>query len=216
MKRVSLKRHLVRSLIVPFVFLALFLPLEIIFTPRQLVGNGMQNTLNDGQSFSVNRIAYLFHGPKRGDIIDFYDPTGANREWIKRVIGLPGDVIALNGRGVSVNGVRLTEPYVTSEYNTVIETVKVPSNAYFVLGDNRRVSKDSRFFGFVPRKNIVGQVVPLSLPDMVLVLLLGIIGAVVCLRLFIQYRKTKRARFISALEENASEQINSRRSLWSL
>lgn len=188
-----MKRQIVGSLVgwlLAFTFMA-------IFPFYQVVGNGMQNTLNDGQYILVNKIAYLLHGPERGDIVDFHDPTNAKQEWIKRVIGLPGDTVTLDRRGVSINGVQLIEPYVNADYNTLIETVKVPPDEYFVLGDNRGVSKDSRFFGFVPRKDIVGRVIVVRT---LLEIGFGLgIGAMLCLSLVVWYRKRKRSRLIQSI-----------------
>ena len=159
LKRAWLQNQIVAVIIVTIVTWSLFLVFVDILPRYQISGNGMQDTLSNGQDILVNKDAYLSHGPVRGDVVFFHDPTDSKRLLVKRIIGLPGDSIVLASNSVSVNSVRLTEPYVTVEYNPASETVKVPSGEYFVLGDNRPVSKDSRSFGFIPRKNIVGQII---------------------------------------------------------
>lgn len=119
----------------------------------------MQNTLHTGQFVLVNKVAYLFHAPERGDIVVFHEPDQPDRDLIKRVIGLPGDTIKLDGTNVWVDGVELNEPYITQRSNPSAETVTVPPNDYFVMGDNRPVSEDSRYFGFVPKDYIVGKAI---------------------------------------------------------
>lgn len=109
----------------------------------------------------------LFYGMKnvhRGDIIIFKFPLNPDKDFVKRVIGLPGDVVRINDKKVYVNGKRLIEPYaVESERNIGFPRdeygpVKVPPDSLFVLGDNRDFSEDSRYWGYVPEENIVGEV----------------------------------------------------------
>ncbi|MEP6759294.1 MAG: signal peptidase I [Actinomycetota bacterium] len=154
----------------------------------------MENTLKINDRVLVSKVPYYFHDPQRGDIIVFTDPDpskqpqrsaigGAvhwlfqgigfqkpdNEDFIKRVIGVPGDTVQGKSGKVLVNGVAIDEPYVkgtTSDF----DTVTVPADMYFVMGDNRQNSQDSRFglgviadpkkmpgIGFIPRDNIVGK-----------------------------------------------------------
>src|SRR5258708_38630279 len=117
----------------------------------------MQNSLQPGQYVLVNKIAYLFHAPERGDIIILQEPDQPSSDLIKRVIGLPGDAIKLDGTNVWVNGTELNEPYITQKSNPSATTLTVPPDKYFAMGDNRPQSKDSRSFGFVPKNYIVGK-----------------------------------------------------------
>ena len=107
----------------------------------------------------VNKIAYLFHTPERGDVIVFHYPLDTSEDFIKRVIGLPGDTVTLDNKTVQVDGVVLHEPYISEAYNPSGKTIKVPMDEYFVLGDNRPLSDDSRDWGFVPKADLVGKAV---------------------------------------------------------
>ncbi len=100
---------------------------------------------------------YLFHSPERGDVIVFRYPKDPSRDFIKRVIGVPGDTISITDGAVSVNGVVLSEPYITFPSKTDMEPLVVPPHSYFVMGDNRANSSDSRAWGFVPDDNIIGK-----------------------------------------------------------
>ena len=161
MKRSDGTRSALVREIIETIALAILIFLAIHFTIQnyQISGPSMQNTVHDGQFVLVNKLAYLFHQPERGDVIVLQEPTQPDRDLIKRVIGLPGDTIVVTSKGVSVNGVELNEPYVTQEYNSGTQTKVVPANQYFVMGDNRPVSEDSRIFGFVPKDYIVGKAI---------------------------------------------------------
>ncbi|HKF36526.1 MAG TPA: signal peptidase I, partial [Ktedonobacteraceae bacterium] len=109
----------------------------------------------------VDKWTYLFRPPARGDVIVFVAPPTPSQDYIKRVIGLPGDTITIENTTVIVDGVTLNESYVDpnnqgNQYAPIINR-RVPPNQYFVLGDNRKDSSDSRAWGFVPRKNIIGR-----------------------------------------------------------
>jgi signal peptidase I len=147
--------------IIETIALTILIFLAIHFTVQnyQISGPSMQNTLHNGQFVLVNKLAYLFHQPERGDVIILHEPDQPGRDLVKRVIGLPGDKIVITSESVSVNGVTLNEPYVTREYNPGTQTEIVPTDQYFVMGDNRPVSEDSRIFGFVPRDYIVGKAI---------------------------------------------------------
>ncbi len=141
----------------------------------------MQPTLEEGRYLLVNKIVY-FHlspsglrtlfasdsetqdqsifpirDPKRGDVIIFHFPLDVSRDFVKRVIGLPGDTVAIRQGQVFVNELLLVEPYVTRPDKTNMSPEKVGPNEYFVLGDNRRASNDSRDWGTVPTDNIIGR-----------------------------------------------------------
>jgi signal peptidase I len=128
-------------------------------------GDAMRNALHDGQVVLVDTTAYRTHHPKRGDVIVFHQPDHPDRELIKRVIGLPGDTIRIDGTNVWVNNVELHELYITVPWNPDTETITVPPNDYFVMGDNRPVSNDSRYFGPVPKNSIIGQAVMVEGPQ---------------------------------------------------
>ena len=100
---------------------------------------------------------FLFHGPQRGDVIVFRYPKDPSRDFIKRVIGVPGDRVRVEGGLVYVNNVPIQESYISSNAGRDIEEQIVPDSSYFVLGDNRPNSSDSRNWGFVPEDNIIGK-----------------------------------------------------------
>ncbi|HLI69056.1 MAG TPA: signal peptidase I [Ktedonobacteraceae bacterium] len=126
-------------------------------------GTSMEPNLHNTELILVDKWSYLFHPPKRGDIIVFKAPPDPTEDYIKRVIGLPGDTITIKGTTVIVDGVTLHETYVAAQNQGVppgartITNLRVPPNDYFVLGDNRAISSDSRIWGFVPRANIIGR-----------------------------------------------------------
>ena len=105
------------------------------------------------------------HPPRRGDVIVFNDPTGASRDLVKRVVGLPGEVVKIMEGTVYINGTKLDEPYLEGfHYTGSIECIPksrdcgLQEDEFFVIGDNRGNSNDSRYWGPVPLQNIVGKV----------------------------------------------------------
>lgn len=130
-----------------------------LFRPFQIKGTAMYPEYKDGQYY----LASLTHNITRGDVIVFRAPPDPERDYFKRVIGLPGDKIMLKNGNVYLNDKILSETYSngtkTYESNFLKNEVEitVPSNNYFVLGDNRVYSSDSRDWGFVPSQNIIGK-----------------------------------------------------------
>jgi signal peptidase I len=142
-------------------------------------GPSMEPGLHDGQYLLVNKAVYfkldlgtlskyipfisddgsrfLFHGPERGDVIVFRYPRDPSRDFIKRVIAVPGDVVSIHEGKVSVNGQLIEEEYLDETTRGDLDDTVVPDGSYFVLGDNRSNSSDSRSWGFVPEENIIGK-----------------------------------------------------------
>jgi signal peptidase I len=122
-------------------------------------GHSMVPTLQDQQYILVDKAAYLFHAPERGDVIVFAYPVDPTQDYVKRIIGIPGDRVQVDQAGVvSVNGVKLNEPYISVSPDPYAPTDMIlRANQYFVLGDNRGDSSDSRVWGPVPRQNIIGK-----------------------------------------------------------
>lgn len=140
--------------------------LAIHFTVQNFLvdGSSMQPGLHTGEYVLVNKLAYTFHAPQRGDVIVFELPQDTSENLIKRVIGLPGDKLVLTQNTVTVDGVTLNEPYISAPQNIQVQTVTVPPGDYFVMGDNRPVSDDSRGWGFVPKDDIIGKAVMVYWP----------------------------------------------------
>lgn len=138
----------------------------LIATPFIVYGSSMENTFRQYDYLLVDRLSYRFNPPKRGDVIVFGLPQETSRDLIKRVVGLPGETIILKKGSVSIinadrpDGFALSEPYLSPENFGGIADLRVRLDAdqYFVLGDNRRVSADSRTWGTLPRTDIVGRV----------------------------------------------------------
>ena len=122
----------------------------------------MENTILTGDRLIGFRLAYLFHEPERGDIVIFKYPDDESQNFVKRVIGIPGDVINIRNGYVYVNGEMLEENYIREPMNSDGEdlTYVVPSGSYFMLGDNRNNSKDSRYWinTFVSKDKIIAKV----------------------------------------------------------
>ncbi|OGC03556.1 signal peptidase I [candidate division WOR-1 bacterium RIFOXYA12_FULL_43_27] len=117
----------------------------------------MEPTLNIQDRIIVNKFIYRFKEPERFDVIVFrYPGSGPKKDFIKRVIGLPGEKLEIKNGRVFINGVPLTENHSMNSDFSYFGPVKIPAKAYLCLGDNRPRSADSRVWGFVPRKNIYG------------------------------------------------------------
>jgi signal peptidase I len=117
----------------------------------------MEPRIDEDEYVLINALAYRFGAPQRGDIVAFRHERSAPSVYLKRVIGVPGDRIAIVRGVVSLNGAALREPYVRfRDTRSAAETV-VPAGQYYVLGDNRANSDDSRSWGFVPGADLIGR-----------------------------------------------------------
>ena len=129
----------------------------------QIEGSGMQPTLQSGQYLLANKAVYAFRSPRRGDVVVFRAPNQApgqpEREFIKRIIGEPGETVEVRDQTVFIDGQPLAEPYILEAPNYTFGPETVPADHYFVLGDNRNNSSDSHVasVGMVPEENISGQ-----------------------------------------------------------
>ncbi len=119
-------------------------------------GSSMEPMLHNGQYLVVSKISYRFREPQRGDIVVFVSPNGTGEDYIKRIIGLPGERVEVRDGAVWINGYRLDEPYLNSGI-PYTGTWSLGPDEYFVLGDNRANSSDSHAWGPLPRKNIIGK-----------------------------------------------------------
>lgn len=157
--QVGYRRFLRDFLEVAVISILLFLSINAISARIRVESVSMQPTLYAGNFVVVNKMAYKYGEPSRGDIIVFrYPPDPEQEPYIKRVIGLPGEQVQIFDGKVMINGVPIQEPYL------VADTIQggewsVPEGSLFVMGDNRRNSSDSRSWGFVPIENVIGKAV---------------------------------------------------------
>ena len=159
-KRYRLVREVIETIVLTVL---MFLVIRFAVQNFNIDGHSMEPGLHDQELVLVDKWTYLFHPPFRGDVIVFVAPPQPSQDYIKRVIGVPGDVITIQDTTVIVDGVALKETYVnprnqgaTFEDRHIFNMV-VPPDDYFVLGDNRANSSDSRVWGFVPKQNIIGR-----------------------------------------------------------
>jgi signal peptidase I len=117
-----------------------------------------------GERVVVVKALYWFGGPQRGDVVVMHAPSGVKENWIKRIIGLPGDTVEIVAGVTYVNGVSLDEPYVKNSFSYSMARVTVPAGNFFFLGDNRNVSNDSSRGWFMPRENLIGKAWLISWP----------------------------------------------------
>jgi len=188
------RRTIIRDIVeVLLLALAIYVVIAFALQTVRVEGESMVPTLQNGDLLFANKISYHFHGPDRGDIIVLQPPESPNRDFIKRVIGLPGETIEIDGRYVDPknpsapprtaikikepgqsNWQVLEEPYLpdqkvdpwdemnnccdaTGRATSVPTPLTIPKDQYFVMGDNRNRSSDSRSIGLIPRGNVLGK-----------------------------------------------------------
>ena len=142
----------------------LYIGISFVVQAVHVEGISMFATLDDNDYLIANKIDYRLHTPQRGDIIILRPPTNNSTDFIKRVIALPGEKILIRSGVIYINGHRLDEPYLPEAWVTDnnyphnnSDGEVIPPNQYFVMGDNRNRSQDSRFFGPISRDRIDGK-----------------------------------------------------------
>ena len=154
---ISWMRDLAFSVVIAIVLIV------FIYQPVKVEGTSMMPALTDQERIFINKFTHRFGigDIERGDMVVFWFPLDNSKSYIKRVVGLPGDVVEIDRGTVIVNGRRLKEDYVPPAFRDFqsIPPKHIPSNSYFVLGDHRSSSNDSRAWGTVPRGNIYGKAV---------------------------------------------------------
>jgi signal peptidase I len=140
----------------------LFIGFRLTIQSSFVDGPSMENTFQNGERLLVNKLAYKFSAPQRGDVIIFHPPIPSTSPFIKRVIGLPGERVEIENGAVTVvkpdgRTIILDEPYIRESPNYDYTSAVIPPNEYFVLGDNRNDSEDSHYGWFVSRDEIVGE-----------------------------------------------------------
>ncbi len=155
--------YLAVEILETFVLIVVMYSLVNLLTARFVVeGSSMFPTFETGQYIIVSRLNYLLNEPQRGDIVVFHFPNGPQDDYIKRLIGLPGDVVEIRETLVYVNGDQLQENYINEPCSPNMcrdGRWELAENQYFLMGDNRNHSSDSRSFGAVDRQFIVGEAV---------------------------------------------------------
>ncbi|HVA92265.1 MAG TPA: signal peptidase I [Chloroflexota bacterium] len=138
--------------------LILFFAARASVQPFNVQGQSMEPTLHNHEYILVEKVSYWFTSPQRGDIVVFKAPPQPTEDYIKRVIGLPGDHVVVRNGQVFVNGHQLTEPYIAAPPDYTDDKI-VPKGYLYVLGDNRQNSSDSHAWGLLPRGNIIGRAI---------------------------------------------------------
>lgn len=152
------------------VAVVIVLPIRLyVAQPFVVSGASMEPTFVDGEYLIVDELSYRLQSPKRFDVIIFRYPKDPSQFFIKRIIGLPGETVRIEGADVSIttteeNYLELSEPYILHEGNRGRLTMILEAGEYFVMGDNRPESSDSRVWGVLPRENIIGRAFVRLLP----------------------------------------------------
>jgi signal peptidase I len=164
-KKTSQKKTTVREYAESLISALVLALIVLTFIGRafEIPSSSMFPTLQIGDRIFVNRFAYKLSVPKRGDVAVFIYPMNEKRDFVKRIIGLPGETVEIENGHILINGKPANNPspltfntyYNTGGYGT--QQVRVPEGEYFVLGDNSGNSKDSRYWGFVPSENLKGK-----------------------------------------------------------
>ena len=132
-----------------------------LYQPVKVEGTSMNPLLSDQERIFINKFIYRFEPIERGDVIVFWYPLDRSKSFIKRVVALPGEMIEIRAGNVYVNGRELPDQYVPAGYldGSNYAARRIPPGEYFVMGDHRDSSNDSRVFGSVPRQYIYGKAV---------------------------------------------------------
>jgi signal peptidase I len=154
-------KKFLREFLSEIIFVVVFVTVWFtVIQTYEVFQTSMEPNFHEGQRVVVSKAAYWswLGSPHRGDVIVLNEPNGGSGDFIKRVIGLPGDTIEVVEGKLMINGVKMDEPYVKRSFTYSYPKMMVPENTYFVLGDNRDVSNDSHRWGPLAADNIVGKV----------------------------------------------------------
>ena len=159
-KRYRLVREIIETIVLT---LLMFLVINLAVQNFDVDGHSMEPNLHDQERLMVDKWTYMFHPPARGDVVVFVAPPQPTLDYVKRIVAVPGDTLTIRNTTVIVDGVTLNETYINpaNQGNPFaekhIENMVIPPGDYFVLGDNRANSSDSRDWGLLPRNNIIGR-----------------------------------------------------------
>jgi signal peptidase I len=157
----SFLREVIFTLVLAIV---IFLGARATIRTYEVFQSSMLPNFHEGQLVVVNKAAYWFGDPKRGDVVIIKAPNGDKNNWIKRIIGLPGDTVEIIQGVTYVNGIRLSELYVKNSFTYTMPKKTVDADTYFFLGDNRDVSNDSSKGWWLKRDGIIGKAWLISWP----------------------------------------------------
>jgi signal peptidase I len=152
-----MKSFLREVLITTILAVIVFLGARATIQTYIVIMTSMEPNFHEGERVVVNKAAYFFGEPQRGDVVIFVAPNQQQDDFIKRVIGLPGDTVEIKSKAVYINGVPLDEPYIKSAPLYTMSKMVVPDKSYFVMGDNRNNSNDSHYGWYLPRSNLIGK-----------------------------------------------------------
>jgi signal peptidase I len=162
-------REYAESLLIAFI-LAMIIRTFVVQAFKIPTGS-MRPTLIEGDRILVNKFIYKFKEPKRGDIIVFKYPEDPKLDFIKRLIGLSNESVEIKNGKVYINGKLVEEKallskyyYNRGDYGQIDKSVVIPKDSYFAMGDNSGNSRDSRYWGFVPKKNLIGKAILIYWP----------------------------------------------------
>ncbi|MFZ5845186.1 MAG: signal peptidase I [Patescibacteria group bacterium] len=149
------------------VFLAILVMVYLfVMSPQEINGASMEPNFYNGEYILTNKVVYRLTNPQRGDVVIFKSPLNKEIDFIKRIIALPGEKVRLSGNAIYVNNQKVPEPYLEpgtyifgGSYLRENQEVVVPEGKYFVLGDNRPHSADSREFGPIAKEDFIGKAI---------------------------------------------------------
>ncbi len=149
-------RELVETVVLSLV---IFLLIRQVVQNYRIESHSMEPNFYEGQFILVNKLAYKLGQPDRGEVLVFHNPSDRNEDWIKRIIGLPGDTVEIHDQKVFINGQELAQPYEPNPIplGYLFGPQLVEPNHLFVMGDNRPNSRDSRYVGAIDESLVVGQ-----------------------------------------------------------
>jgi signal peptidase I len=162
LKKLFMSRDFWETIVIILIAVVIFVGLRISIQTYIVYGPSMEPNYWDGEWIIVDKLAYKFHTPQTGDIIVFQPPISSTKPFIKRIIGLPGETVEIKDGTVYVHKkdgsvVTMQEPYIKEAFSSNYNSGVIPANEYFVMGDNRNDSTDSRYGWFASRDKIIGK-----------------------------------------------------------
>ena len=157
-----MNKSISETIILILIAIAVFIGLRFSIQTYIVYGPSMEPNFHEDEWIIVNKLAYKFGEPQRGDIIVFHPPVSSSKPYIKRIIGLPGETVEINSGKVYIHktdgsALLLEEPYIKEAFFTTYTSKTIPADEYFVMGDNRNNSSDSRSGWFISRDKIIGK-----------------------------------------------------------